>query len=89
MIIGQRSNGKTYGVLKYALEQYFAGNGRLGIIRRWEEDFRGKQASTMFDALIENHVVSSLSKGKDFLEKVRLWYHYLYMPNFNWSFVHK
>ena len=64
VIFGERSNGKTYGVLKYALEQYFAGNGRLGIIRRWEEDFRGKQASTMFDALIENHVVSSLSKGK-------------------------
>lgn len=64
VVFGERSNGKTYGVLQYALEQYFNGHGRLGIIRRWEEDFRGKQASTMFDALIDNGVVSRLSKGK-------------------------
>lgn len=64
VIYGERSNGKTYGVLQYGLERYFSGHGRLGIIRRWEEDFRGKQASTMFDALIDNGVVTRLSKGK-------------------------
>lgn len=64
VIFGERSNGKTYGVLQYALEQYFERGSRLGIIRRWEEDFRGKQANTMFDALIENGVVNKLSKGK-------------------------
>lgn len=64
VIFGERSNGKTYGVLQYGLEQYFDHGSRLGIIRRWEEDFRGKQANTMFDALIENGVVHKLSKGK-------------------------
>ena len=64
VIFGERSNGKTYGVLQYALERYFTDGSRLAIIRRWEEDFRGKQASTMFDALIENGVVSKLSHGK-------------------------
>ena len=64
VVFGERSNGKTYGVLHYALEQYFKDGSRLGIIRRWEEDFRGKQASTMFDALIENGVIHKLSKGK-------------------------
>ena len=64
VIFGERSNGKTYGVLQYGLEQYFEHGSRLGIIRRWEEDFRGKQANTMFDALIENGVVHKLSKGK-------------------------
>lgn len=64
IIFGERSNGKTYGVLQYGLEQYFSGHGRLGIIRRWEEDFRMKQASTMFDALINNGVISKLSRGK-------------------------
>lgn len=64
IVFGERSNGKTYGVLQYALEQYFEHGSRLGIIRRWEEDFRGKQANTMFDALIENGVVNKLSKGK-------------------------
>ena len=64
VIFGERSNGKTYGVLQYGLEQFFEHGSRLGIIRRWEEDFRGKQANTMFDALIENGVVHKLSKGK-------------------------
>ena len=64
LIIGERSNGKTYGVLQYALEKYFTDGSRLGIIRRWEEDFRGKQANTMFDGLIQNGVISKLSKGK-------------------------
>lgn len=64
IIFGERSNGKTYGVLQYGLEQYFEHGSRLGIIRRWEEDFRGKQANTMFDALIENGVIHKLSKGK-------------------------
>ena len=64
VVFGERSNGKTYGVLQYDLEQYFIDGGRIGIIRRWEEDFRGKQASTMFDALINNGVISKLSKGR-------------------------
>ena len=64
VVFGERSNGKTYGVLQYGLEEYFTHGGKLGIIRRWEEDFRGKQASTMFDALIENGVINKLSKGK-------------------------
>lgn len=64
VIFGERSNGKTYGCLQYGLEQFFEHGSRLGIIRRWEEDFRGKQASTMFDALIDNGVIFKLSKGR-------------------------
>ena len=64
VIFGERSNGKTYGTLNHGLENYFSGKGKLAIIRRWEEDFRGKQASTMFDALIANKVIWKLSKGR-------------------------
>lgn len=64
LIIGERSNGKTYGTLQHGLEEYFSNGGEMAIIRRWEEDFRGKQASTMFDSLISNGVISKLSKGK-------------------------
>ena len=64
VVFGERSNGKTYGVLQYGLEEYFKNESRIGIIRRWEEDFRGKQASTMFDSLIENGVIYKLSKGR-------------------------
>lgn len=64
IVFGERSNGKTYGTLQYGLERFFSGHGKIAIIRRWEEDFRGKQASTMFDSLISNGVITKLSKGK-------------------------
>ena len=64
MIIGERSNGKTYGCLKYGLERYFKDGSRIAIIRRWEEDFRNKTASTMFDGLIHNRVIEKLSHGR-------------------------
>ena len=64
MIIGERSNGKTYGTIKYGLEEYFKNGGEIAIIRRMEEDFRGKRATTLFAPLIENGVIQTLSKGK-------------------------
>lgn len=64
IIIGERSNGKTYGCLQYGLERYFKDGSQIAIIRRWEEDFRNKTASTMFDALIHNRVIEKLSRGR-------------------------
>lgn len=65
VIFGERSNGKTYGSLKYAIDQYFNGNGgELGIIRRWQEDIRGNRASGMFNGLLQNDEVAKLSRGE-------------------------
>ena len=65
IIIGERSNGKTYAVLKYAIEQYFKnGGGQLAIVRRWQEDIRGKRASEIFSALIVNNEISKASGGE-------------------------
>lgn len=65
VIFGERSNGKTYGALKYAIDQYFNGNGgELGIIRRWQEDIRGNRASGMFNGLLQNEEVAKLSRGE-------------------------
>lgn len=76
IVFGERSNGKTYGVLNYSLEQYFIDGGELAIIRRWEEDFRGKQASTMFDSLVVNGVISRLSNKRwnDVIYQSHRWY---------------
>lgn len=64
MIIGERSNGKTYSVLKEIIENY-AVNGKQGaIIRRWLDDFRGKRGAVMFDAHVENGLISDLTKGE-------------------------
>ena len=64
VVYGERSNGKTYGVLQYALEEYFKNGSELAVIRRMEEDFRGKRANQLFAPLIENGVIERLSKGK-------------------------
>ena len=41
MIIGERSNGKTYSALKYGIAQYFKNGSQIAIIRRWQTDIRG------------------------------------------------
>ena len=64
IVYGERSNGKTYGCLQYGLEEYFKNGSEMAIIRRMEEDFRGKRANQLFAPLIENKVIERLSKGK-------------------------
>lgn len=64
VIFGERSNGKTYAVLEYALELYIKNGSQLAIVRRWQDDFKGKRGATMFNAHVENGVVNKLTKGK-------------------------
>lgn len=63
VIFGERSNGKTYSVLKYALEQYANGGHQLALVRRWQDDFTGKRGATMFDALVANGEVERITHG--------------------------
>lgn len=64
MIIGERSNGKTYSVLKYALKKWKEDGSQLAIIRRYQEDFRGKRGANMFSALVQNGEVIKATDGK-------------------------
>lgn len=68
VIFGERSNGKTYSVLHYGLQQYLKHGKQMAIVRRWLEDFKGKRAASYFDNLVHNgegvNVVSELSGGK-------------------------
>ncbi len=64
IIIGERSNGKTYAVLKHMLEQYFKNGSQFGIIRRWEEDIKPMRANTFFAPHTENKVIYDLSNGE-------------------------
>lgn len=64
MIIGERSNGKTYAVLEEGLKNYAEKDEQLGIIRRWGEDFTGKRGQQMFDALVANQLVEKYTNGK-------------------------
>ena len=55
IIFGERSNGKTYSVLKYGLEKFCKTGEQTAIVRRWSEDFKGKRGATMYQSLVNNH----------------------------------
>ena len=63
IIIGERSNGKTYATLELILTDY-VNNGVCGAyIRRWKDDIQGKRAETVFNSLVDNNTVSKLTGG--------------------------
>lgn len=69
VIFGERSNGKTYAVLDFALKDFFDTGRELAIIRRFDEDFTGANSSkTCFDHLMYNgngeNMVEKYSKGE-------------------------
>lgn len=64
MAFGERSNGKTYSALDYALENYFKHGEQFAYIRRFGEDVKRKNLLTLLSAHVENNRVSSLSEGK-------------------------
>lgn len=68
IIFGERSNGKTYAVLDYAVKNYFKTGQQLAVIRRWREDFKGKRGGAYFDNLVYNgegeNKIKEYSNGK-------------------------
>lgn len=64
LIIGERSNGKSYAVQKLIVENYLKTGKQGGYIRRWKDDFTGKRSLTMFDGIVKSGVIEKLSKGK-------------------------
>lgn len=64
VIFGERSNGKTYSVLKYHLNKWYQDGSQLAIVRRWQEDFKGKRGATLYDALIANDEISKATNGE-------------------------
>jgi len=64
IVFGERSNGKTYAVLKYGLTQYVRDGSQLAIIRRWRDDFVGKRGVTMFDAIVSNKEITRMTNGE-------------------------
>lgn len=63
MAFGERSNGKTYSALDYALERYFKHGEQFAYIRRFGEDVKRKNLMTLLAAHVENQRISKLSDG--------------------------
>lgn len=66
LIIGERSNGKTYAVKMEMLKKYAASNEReqSALLRRWDEDFKGIRGGNMFSDIVENKELEKLFNGK-------------------------
>lgn len=69
---GERSNGKTYGAKslglngfeKLNIKGYIQDGSQFAIVRRWQDDFRGKRGATMFDDLVQNGSIKKWTHGK-------------------------
>ena len=64
LIIGERSNGKTYSVLQKALEDYATKGSQTALLRRMQEDFIGKRGAGLFEPLIDNEEVKKFTNGE-------------------------
>lgn len=64
IVIGERSNGKTYATLKKLIKEYIENGSQFAYVRRWEEDFRGKRGSSLFDGLVRDNVISEMTGGE-------------------------
>lgn len=63
LFIGERSNGKTYSALDYALDNFFATGEQFAYIRRFNEDIKPKNLTNLFSAHVQNGVLEKYSSG--------------------------
>ena len=84
VIWGERSNGKTFAVCEYAIDKYFANGEQLAILRRLDENFKGKYGANMFDNFLYNpirgNIIEQKSQGK---------YNSIKYVSRKWFFVHR
>lgn len=62
IIIGQRSNGKTYSVIEKAIKAYFKTGARCAYLRRFKEDLTPRNIGELLTPHMDT--ISKLSKGR-------------------------
>ena len=63
IIIGERSNGKTYSVLQKIVTDYAREGHQAALLRRMQEDFIGKRGAGLFEPLIDNGEIEKATNG--------------------------
>lgn len=63
VIFGERSNGKTYDMLKKGIKNFIKDGSQLAYVRRWKEDIIGRRAARLFAGLVDNGEIAKLTKG--------------------------
>ena len=84
VIYGERSNGKTTAVLAEGVK-LFVDSGykkQIAIIRRYEEDFRGKNGQQMLENIVKLGWVEKWTKGEynDIYYYSKRWFFCKYEP---------
>lgn len=64
MIIGERSNGKTYSALERALRLHAKTGEQFAYIRRYNEDVRPKYMNQLFAGHVANGLISTLTHNQ-------------------------
>lgn len=64
MVIGERSNGKTYSSLYYCLERYVKYGEQFAYVRRFGLDIKRSQMNELFSAHVHNKEISILTDGE-------------------------
>lgn len=64
LIIGERSNGKTYALLTQCIRDYVRDGSQMALVRRWKEDIVGKRGGQIFAGLISDGSIAKLTDGK-------------------------
>ena len=72
MFIGERSNGKTYSSLSYALDRYIESGERFAYVRRLSESIRQKYMRELFNGNYATGDVERHLKQKG-LDGIRFW----------------
>lgn len=64
VVFGERSNGKTYSALSYAIERYVKSGEQFAYVRRFGEDIRKKNLMNLFSGHAENGFVDKITAGE-------------------------
>ena len=62
--IGERSNGKTYSAIEYALDNYIEKGEQAAYIRRFGEDIRPKRIQDLLAGHIQNKAIQKRTNGQ-------------------------
>lgn len=81
IIFGERSNGKTYALLKKGIINFIKNKKHMAYVRRWKEDITGRRASALFQAHNSGSLIHDLSKGE--YQGIHYWAGKWYLCNYD------
>lgn len=81
VIFGERSNGKTFALLKKCLINYLKDGSQMAYVRRWKEDVTGRRAGRLFSGINDEQLVPQLTEGA--FAGIHYWAGKFYLCNYD------